>query len=366
MNWFFIYGIVFITAFLLSVTFTPLVRRLAFKLDIVDYPDTERKIHTEVKPYLGGVAIFLAFNLVIGIGLIIALTPSTQSLHFLTQDVTQYLSNIKSVLHKLFGIFLGSLVIFILGLIDDMKRLSAMQKLIGQIIAGLIVVLFGVRIELFIPNVYFAGILTILWLTGITNAFNLLDNMDGLSAGVAAISAFIFALFSIQFDHYFIAVILLTLCGAIAGFLPYNFYPSKIFMGDAGSMFIGFALATLTVLSSYYSSEAQTILPVIMPLLVLSVPIFDTISVVIIRLKRHLPIYQADKNHFSHRLVALGMTQWQAVLTIYLVTICIGFSAMLLRRLNWFESLLILIQAIAIFIIIVFLETAGRKNNPKT
>jgi UDP-GlcNAc:undecaprenyl-phosphate/decaprenyl-phosphate GlcNAc-1-phosphate transferase len=363
--WFLVYLSVFITAFLLSAILTPIARRLAFRFNIVDHPGEERKIHTEPKPYLGGVAIFIAFNLVIGIGLLCALTPISQSLNFLSANVTQYLSNVKSVIPKLIGLFIGSIIIFALGLIDDIKRLSPVQKLVGQFIAGFIVILFGVRIELFIPNVYLSGALTLLWLVGITNAFNLLDNMDGLSAGVAAIAALIFALFSMQFNHYFIAVILLALCGAISGFLPYNFYPSKIFMGDAGSMFIGFALATLTVLSSYYSTDAPTFLPVIMPLLVLSVPIFDTISVVIIRLRRHLPIYQGDTNHFSHRLVALGMTQRQAVLTIYLVTLCIGFSAILLRRLNWFESILILIQAISILIIIAFLETAGRRSNLK-
>ncbi|MFB3897068.1 MAG: glycosyltransferase family 4 protein [bacterium] len=364
--WFFVYLSVFIIAFLLSAILTPIARRVAFRLNIVDHPGEERKIHTETKPYLGGAAIFIAFNLVIGIGLFCALTPVSQSLTFLSSNVTQYLSNVKSVLPKLVGLFIGSVIIFLLGLIDDMKRLSPVKKLIGQIIAGLIVILFGVRIELFIPNIYLSGALTLLWLVGITNAFNLLDNMDGLSSGVAAIAALIFALFSIQFNHYFIAVILLALCGAIFGFLPYNFYPSKIFMGDAGSMFIGFALSTLTVLSSYYSTDAPTFLPVIMPLLVLSVPIFDTISVVIIRIRRHLPVYQGDTNHFSHRLVALGMTHRQAVLTIYLVTLCIGLSAMLLRHLNWFESILILIQSISIFIIIAFLETAGRKRNSKT
>lgn len=359
--WFIVYLSIFIIAFLLSAILTPIARRVAFKLDIVDHPGEDRKIHTEPKPYLGGAAIFIAFNLVIGLGLLCALTPISQSLNFLSANVTQYLSNIKSVLPKLIGLFIGSVIIFILGLIDDIKRLSAGKKLFGQIIAGLIVILFGVRIELFIPNIYLSGALTLLWLVGITNAFNLLDNMDGLSSGVAAIAALIFALFSIQFNHYFIAVILLALCGAISGFIPYNFYPSKIFMGDAGSMFIGFALSTLTVLSSYYSIDAPTFLPVIMPLLVLSVPIFDTISVVIIRIRRHLPIYQGDTNHFSHRLVALGMSHRQAVLTIYLVTLCIGLSAMLLRHLNWFESILILIQAISMFIIIAFLETAGRK-----
>ncbi|MDI6784735.1 MAG: MraY family glycosyltransferase, partial [bacterium] len=179
MNWFIVYLSIFIISFLLSVILTPVARKLAFKLNIVDHPGEERKIHSEPKPYLGGVAIFLAFNLVIGIGLIVALTPLSQSLTFLSPEVTQYLSNIKSVLPKLIGLFLGSLVIFLLGLIDDIKRLSAKQKLIGQFIAGLIVVLFGVRIELFISNIYLSGALTLLWLVGITNAFNLLDNMDG-------------------------------------------------------------------------------------------------------------------------------------------------------------------------------------------
>ena len=186
--------------------------------------------------------------------------------------------------------------------------------------------------------------------------------MDGLAAGVALIAAFIFFLVALQQGQFFVSVILLIFAGSLMGFLPYNFRPATIFMGDAGSMFIGFLLSALIILNTFYVPESPTFLPVIMPLLVLGVPIFDTLSVIFLRLKKGQPIFTADKRHFSHRLVGLGMSQKQAVLFVYLVTFCIAINATLLRGAKPAEATVILIQALAIFAFIVFLEvTAGRR-----
>ena len=201
-----------------------------------------------------------------------------------------------------------------------------------------------------------------MWMVLIMNSFNLLDNMDGLACGVALIATFIF--FGItSFQHQlFTSSMLVVFAGCLAGFLIFNWYPASIFMGDAGSMWIGFMLATLTLMSTFYSEGKPTLFPVIMPLLILGVPIFDTVSVMIIRLIRKKPLFVGDKNHFSHRLVHLGMTQARAVAFIYLVTFCIGINATLLSTVEKPGAVVILLQAVVIFVIIALLEYTGRKS----
>jgi len=222
----------------------------------------------------------------------------------------------------------------------------------------LILVLYGIRISVFIPNIYISSIITILWVVGITNSFNLLDNMDGLSAGVASISSFMFFfVYGSQglTDLNFLMVILI---GSLIGFLRYNFYPARIIMGDAGSLFVGFIIGGTAAIGSYLKGSLLTRLPVITPLLILGVPIFDTLSVIYIRMKQRRSIFSADKSHFSHRLVILGMTQKQAVLFIYLVSFCVGINSILLPRVTRVDALVILIQVLAIFAIIVLLMIA--------
>lgn len=358
--WIYIYALLFVFTFVISFILTPLCRTLAIRLNIVDQPG-ERKIHQVSKPYLGGLAIYLTMTLVLGLGVVAALyfLPNNPNLPL---EVTPYLPNVRKVLPKIIALLLGGTIIFLLGLWDDIKRLSPLLKLIGQIIAAVLVVSMGIRLDLFINNHWISGFLTVLWIVAITNSFNLMDNMDGLSAGVAGIATILFIWFSYQAGHTYMLLILIVFLGSTLGFLPYNFPPSTIFMGDAGSMFLGFQLGALTVLNSYYYKDAPTHLPIMLPFFVLSVPLFDTITVMAIRIKNGKPIYQGDTNHFSHRLVALGMTQRQAVLCIYLVTFCTGTGALLLRKLEFRESLLVLSQMVAIFAIIAILEFTGRRN----
>ena len=188
-----------------------------------------------------------------------------------------------------------------------------------------------------------------------------MDNMDGLCAGVSSISLFFFSVVMYQLgEQTFMILSMLALLGAILGFLRHNFNPARIFMGDAGSMFIGYTLACLIVISTFYTSQSKTILAIAMPPLVLAVPLFDTLTVIAIRIKRGLPIYDADKNHFSHRLVALGMTHKSAVLFIYLVTFCTGLGALILHRADLFMGIVVLIQAAIILGLILFLERTGK------
>lgn len=253
----------------------------------------------------------------------------------------------------------------LLGLIDDIKRLSAFTKVFSSALIAVMMVLLGVRVSLFMPNIFLGGLLTVIWIVLITNTFNMLDNMDGLACGVALIATLIF--FGItSFQHQlFTSAMLIIFAGSLVGFLLFNWYPSSIFMGDAGSMWIGFTLATLTILATYYSEGKPTLFPVVMPLLILGVPIFDAISVMTIRIIRRKPLFVGDKNHFSHRLMQLGMTQAQAVAFIYLVTLCIGINATLLATVGKSGVMVILLQAVVIFVIIALLEYTGRKSTQK-
>jgi len=364
--WYIIYFCCFIISFLLSLILVPTARRFAIKHSILDKPD-DRKIHLEPKPLLGGVAVCIAFIGIILINLLILFFGSEifSLTHLIPNFLLDEIVSIKAVLPKLVVILFGGILILGLGLADDIYNLSAKTKLMGQTMVTLLLISFGIRITLFMENNLISSIITLVWIIGITNAFNLLDNMDGLSAGVAFIASMIFFAITALQGQIFTATILLVFAGSILGFLRYNRYPSKIFMGDAGSMFIGYTLAVLTVVSSYYTKSSPTLFPVIMPVLILGVPIFDTISVLVFRIKNKKAVSQGDMNHFSHRLVKLGMTQKQAVLFIYLVTFCVGINALLLCFVNIWGSGVILVQAVCIFMIIVILERIAKRNNDK-
>ena len=360
--WSLVYIYILCFSFILSVFLTPLFRKLAVRLSFLDNPE-ERKLHSEAKPLLGGVAIYLAFTLtvVINLAMVSLLKQRPELMKLLPDIIAERLMGVATTQSRLLAILLGGTVILLLGLWDDFKGgISPYAKLMGQLLAGLILVLLGVRVTIFLPP-WISVIITLIWIIGVTNAFNLLDNMDGLSAGVALIATLIFFSVALQQGQLFVGSILLIFAGSLAGFLPYNFRPATIFMGDTGSMFVGFLLAALTVLNTFYTQESPTFLPVVMPLLILGVPIFDTLSVIFLRLRRGDPVFAADKRHFSHRLVGLGMSQKQAVLFVYLVAFCIGINATLLRGAKLTGTVVILIQALVIFSLIVFLEVAAGK-----
>ncbi|NOX98083.1 MAG: undecaprenyl/decaprenyl-phosphate alpha-N-acetylglucosaminyl 1-phosphate transferase [Nitrospirae bacterium] len=365
--WNFVYLYIFFVSFVLSLLLTSLFRKLALKWSFLDNPE-ERKLHLEAKPLLGGAAIYLAFvlNIIINLAIVALLHRSPQLMNLLPEDIAGRLMGVMATKSRLLAILSGGTIIFLLGLWDDRRGgISPYVKLGGQLLAALLLVLFGIKITMFLPS-WLAIIITIIWVVGMTNAFNLLDNMDGLAAGVALIAALIFFLVALQQGQLFVSVILLIFAGSLTGFLPYNFRPATIFMGDAGSMFIGFILATLTVLNTFYTQDSPTFLPVVMPLLILGVPIFDTLSVIFLRRKKGASIFVADKRHFSHRLIGLGMSHKQAVIFIYLVAFSVGINATLLRGAKLMGAIVILVQALVIFSLIVFLEViAGRGNKVK-
>jgi UDP-GlcNAc:undecaprenyl-phosphate GlcNAc-1-phosphate transferase len=207
--------------------------------------------------------------------------------------------------------------------------------------------------------------LTILWVVGITNAFNLLDNMDGLSAGVAFVAALVLLLNAWLLGEFFISLVLVALMGALLGFLVYNWHPASVFLGDCGSLFIGFTLASLTLLQRYVSHASSTYFPVLMPVLVLALPILDTATVTVIRLREGRPIYVGDSRHLSHRLVSLGMRPPLAVATIYLMTLGIGLGAVGLAHADLVHAILILVQALAVVAVVLVLLFYERRTQPR-
>lgn len=351
-----IYFYLFLFSLTCSFIVVKLFKNIAIKFGFVDRPDQDRKIHNKAIPLLGGIGMYIAFTstILFHITLIIFKSPI---LLLLSNDILLKIQGIRSLDLQLTTIFTTTFIIVLLGLFDDLKPLKASIKLLVQISVAILVFLSGIRVSFFINNDFASLLLTVLWIVGITNAFNLMDNMDGLSCGTALIATSFFCIIAITSGQFFVASILLCFAGVLLGFLIFNFPPAKIFMGDAGSMFIGYLLSIFSITNTYYKTDAAiTQLSVLMPIIILAIPIFDTFSVIFIRLKNKKSIFKADKNHISHRLLNLGMSQKQAVLFIYLASFCIGIGALLLGSLSKTGCFLVLIQTITIITLIVFLE----------
>jgi len=365
--WNLIYLYVFCFSLLLSLLLTPWGKRLAIKFKVLDYPG-ERKLQDKPMPLLGGIAIFLTFLFTILANIVILLivksSPGFLNLlpSVLGSTLMRNLPRLFEILPQLSGILIGGIAIVVLGLIDDIRGLRPGTKILGQVVIILSLITLGVRATLFTESFYVGSLITLVWMLVIINAFNLLDNMDGLTPGVGLIACFIFFMVTSQQHQTFTSIAFLALAGALLGFLRHNFYPAKIFLGDAGSMFIGYMLAVLSILTSYYKEGLPTHLPVVMPILILAVPIFDTLSVISIRIKRKESIFGADKNHFSHRLVALGFSQRGAVLLIYLISFCLGITATLLTQVKTSGAIIIFIQAALVLSIIALLENVARRE----
>ena len=353
-GWAYLYILTF--SIILSLVLTPVARWFAYKAHILDRPSS-RKIHSKDMPLLGGLAIFASFNITILLNFFLLLWLYSRKM--LPPEISASVPGAIYVTKELLVILSCGLLVMLIGLVDDLRKVPARFKLLLQILVGLLLVMLGVKITFFLKDPFSSAIITILWVVGITNAFNLLDNMDGLSTGVALIASMIFFIVSYQAGQSFVSIMLLALGGSLIGFLRYNFYPSTIFMGDSGSLFIGYMMSVLTIKGTYYTVKSPTIMPAIMPVLILAIPIFDTLSVIYIRVRRRQSIFTGDKNHFSHRLCSLGMTQKQAVLFIYLVALAIGSGALLLNSVSVTGSLIILLQSLAIITIIIVLERAG-------
>lgn len=299
--------IALVLAFGITYFLMPGVIKLAGRIGAIDKPD-QRKVHATAMPRLGGMAIFTGFI----IACLIAF------------DI--------SGLYR--GLILGAGIIFLVGMLDDIYQLSAWIKLLGQIIAASVAIYFGIVVY-FINNP-FDGILnlgllsipvTLLWIVGVTNAINLIDGLDGLAGGVSGIAAITMGIIAFMQGQSQVALAAFLLAAAIAGFLPYNFYPARTFMGDGGSNLLGFLLACLAIMGA---TKSATFISLIIPIVVLGIPIFDTFFAIIRRINNKAPIFKPDKDHLHHRLLALGMSQRRSVLIIYALSSFFSVIAIIL------------------------------------
>lgn len=361
-----VYLYLFLMALGFSLIFVPLARGLAFRLNMIDHPEG-RKAHVQPRPLLGGMAIYAAFTLTLLVQ-IIGFMLCNDSRWFSTRFafLAEQSRHFLEVLPRLLAIWGGGTMMVILGFVDDRRGagFSYKIKFAMQIVAAGLLVIAGVRTD-FMQSVPLNALVTIAWVIGITNAFNLLDNMDGLSSGIALIAATIFFIITAVQAQVFSAMIFVLFSGGVLGFLVHNFYPAKIFMGDTGSLFLGYVLAALAITSSYVVPQSANLLPVLSPLLILSLPIFDTLSVMFIRWREGRPLFVGDRRHFSHRLVELGMSQRGAVVFIYLVALSIGAAAALLPYLPLWGQILVLLQTVAIYAMItILMYVANRRHTP--
>jgi len=355
MQWWHIYVGAWLAAFLMATAFTWLLRALAPHLGFLDRPFAEgHKRHGRPVPVLGGVAMFLAWALVIGAGLGLAFGGA----HWFPAHISAYLSGVRAVLPQLCWLVGGALAFVILGLADDRHPLPALTKFVCQLLICGLAAAFAVRVTLFSQNPVITWTLTTFWLLLIVNAVNFLDNMDGLAGGTVAIAAFFFALVSGVRGQYFVTVLSTVTCATACGFLVFNRPPASIFMGDAGSLFLGFCLGLVGALTTYYlPGETPTLAPLLMPVLILAVPIFDLLAVVVIRARLGRPFYIGDNRHISHRFERMGIGRGKAVLAVLLLVFASGAGAVTLIWLPLVGAMLVFLQILAILTIISLLHT---------
>ena len=344
--------------FALSILLCWGMRRLAPKIGLVDKPGG-RKAHKAPTPLGGGVAIWLATVMVIGAGaLIVYLEPS-----WLPYELAVHAPGLREKGGDLAVILGLATIIMVMGLIDDRVGLGWKPRLAVQFGVAALLVLRGVRITLFVsgPGEYVMAAVTVVWIVGLTNAFNFLDNMDGLAASVGLIAAALFAGAQIAVQSYFVPAALLILVGSLGGFLVHNRPPARLFMGDAGSNFLGFLLGAFTVAGTF-TKQGYSPYSVLTPLLVMAVPIYDMASVILIRIREGRSPFQPDRRHFSHRLVERGLTPARAVATIDLVTLAGGLGALLLHDpgIGLAEALVVVAQTLCLLGVVAALESWNR------
>ena len=325
----------FIVSFAFTFATTPLVRRFAFKIGAIDIPKDNRRMHKKPTPRIGGLAIIFGFT----VATLCFAQPSRQ----------------------LYGTLAGAAIIAVMGVIDDCKNLPAKLKFVIQIIAALVVVFAGdIKIDVFTnPNFlsdnpywvlpeWLSVTLTVIWIVFITNAVNFIDGLDGLAAGVSAIMSISLVFISIRVGEYSIAIVGIALMGSCFGFLPFNFNPAKIFMGDTGSTFLGFMLATLSIQGVF---KSYAVISFAVPLLILGLPLFDALFAMIRRILRGQSPMTADRGHLHHRLVDMGFSQKQTVFILYAISGVLGITAVLLAESGVLRALLLVICVLILLLI---------------
>jgi UDP-GlcNAc:undecaprenyl-phosphate/decaprenyl-phosphate GlcNAc-1-phosphate transferase len=351
------------------------VRRAALRWQLVDRPGV-RKVHTSPTPMGGGLAIWMGVLFPFAVGQILLWIyagggPAGQWIAARTPAFARpHLDGLVFQSTSLWVLLGGATLLMLVGLADDRRGLDWKLRLgIQFVIAAACVLWQGWRLTAFIDVPWITWVLSAVWIVALINAFNMLDNMDGLSAGVAAIAAAMLAAVLLMTLHplteqpqIFVAGFLLVLVGSLVGFLAHNRPPARIFMGDAGSYFLGFCIAVATLLATFTEYHGTRPHAVLAPLCVMAVPLYDMVTVIAIRLRSGRSPFAADKNHFSHRLVDLGLTKGQAVLTIYLTTATCGLGALLLHRVDLPGALIVILMIVCILGLIAILETTARRK----
>ena len=343
-------AIAFLLAFITTFVLTPYTIKIAKKIGAVDVPKDERRMHNKPMPKFGGPAIIIGF-LVSTIYLII----------ISSLEGNLNLFGIENYFIKLIGFLLGMLVLSAVCFLDDIKGIHPLVKLAGQVAAAAMVVSFGIRIDNFnlpflegniVLSNAFSIVLTMTWIVGITNAINLIDGLDGLSSGIAIISSVsLLIIFALNASPLIAIIIITALVGALSGFLPFNFNPAKTFIGDIGSNFIGYTLSIVSILGI---AKTATAFVVVLPIIVLGLPIFDTVSAIIRRLikgKSLKAVFQADKGHLHHKLIDKGFSQKEAVLILYGISVACGMFAVILFESNIWKAISFALMVVAVVFI---------------
>lgn len=359
-------------SFFISFVMVALVRRWAERLGLMDRPGV-RKVHTHPIPLGGGIGIWLAVLLTFLSGGTIVWLLSQNALGDLRaalnipEEVAVYFPGMVYRFGQMLGLLVAGTVLMVLGLADDRYGLKWQIRLgVEFAVAAFVVFGLGMQLTAFLPWNWIAGLISVVWIVALVNSFNMLDNMDGLSGGVAAIAATMLAIMLLSTPaqpQIFVAAMLLVLVGGLLGFLVHNWPPAKIFMGDAGSYFVGFWIACCTLLATYAGSKTSQPHAILAPVFVLAIPLYDMISVITIRISEGRSPFEGDKRHFSHRLVEMGLTKKQAVLTIYLATATCGLGALLLPRVDMVGALIASAIVLCALGLIRILESQAWEKN---
>lgn len=343
-------AIAFLLAFITSFVLTPYTIKIARKIGAVDVPKDERRMHKKAMPKFGGPAIIIGFVIST---VYLVITSSIEGNLNIFGPETYFI--------KLIGFLAGTLILGTFCFFDDIKGIHPLVKLLGQLIAAIIVVACGIRIDYFnlpfldgnimLSNI-FSIVLTIGWIVGVTNAINLIDGLDGLSTGIAIISCVsLLIIFALNASPLIAIIMITALVGALAGFLPFNFNPAKTFIGDIGSNFIGYCLSVISILGI---AKTATAFVIVLPIIVLGLPIFDTLSAIVRRLvkgKSLKAVFQADKGHLHHKLIEKGLTQKEAVLLLYGVSVACGMFAVILFESDIWKALSFALMVVAVIAI---------------
>ncbi|HET8580281.1 MAG TPA: MraY family glycosyltransferase [Nitrospiraceae bacterium] len=333
----FLYALTFVLSLLLALYGVPLARRAALQFNIVDRPDGQLKFQAEPVPYLGGLAVYLAFLISL------ALTFEFR--------------------HEALGLMLGGTLMVMLGLIDDFGVLKPWPKLIGQLIAVFMLVRSGIRIEIAALPDWLDLLLTVVWMVGIINAINIIDVMDGLAGGVGLIACgWLFVVAAVNHDAL-VAVMATALAGSLLGFLRYNFYPAKIYLGDAGSLFLGLMLGALAMIGKYTAVHPVSVLA---PVFILGVPVFDTLFVMYVRWLRGIPVFLGSSDHFALRLRHWRLSVPQVVILSYIAALFLGGVAVAMMFVVMQMALMILCATAAVTIVVAVLLQRIDMSGPST